>query len=124
MDGFVHRHDSFSFLGAGAGQPLLNGMQFLNFYKVVSGLTDRLHAAGLLSALFHKAARGFREMSAVFDRVMLYRFADNYEGRGRGHVGGQSRAPADSPLALVPRERYSQQARSSINSTPFATLWM
>lgn len=56
LDGFVHRHDGFSFLELEPAT-LANGARFLNFYKIVSGLTDRLHAAGSLYALFHEAAR-------------------------------------------------------------------
>lgn len=118
LDGFVHRHDGFSFLELEPAT-LANGARFLNFYKIVSGLTDRLHAAGSLSALFHEAARGIREMSG-FDRVMLYRFADNYEGE----VISEAKAEhADSFLGLwYPASDIPEQARKLYQLNPIRNI--
>ncbi len=78
LDGFVHRHEGFSFLELEPASLAYNA-RFLEFYKTISKLTSRLHNTPDLPALLDVAAQGIREITG-FERVMIYRFADNFEG--------------------------------------------
>ena len=106
LEGFVHRHDGFSFLEL-EPQPATTA-RFLDFYKTVSRLTTRLHGAPSLSVLLNDAVLGIREMTG-FDRVMIYRFAENHEGNVVAEAKAES---ADSFLGLwYPASDIPEQAR-------------
>jgi two-component system, chemotaxis family, sensor kinase Cph1 len=82
--------------------------RFLDFYKKVSHLTTKLHAAPTLSELLNEAATGVRSMTG-FDRVMIYRFAESHEGE----VVAEARAEdIESFLGLwYPASDIPEQAR-------------
>src|SRR5579862_963690 len=72
LDGVVHRNDGFSFLEL---EPTIAAAHtyFLDFYKAVSRITNRLHSSIDLTALLGEATSGIRQLTG-FDRVMIYRF--------------------------------------------------
>lgn len=78
LDGFVHRYDSFSYLEL-ESTALSEKARSLDFYNRVPSLTNKLHVAPTLSELLNEAVLGVRETTG-FDRVMIYRFAENNEG--------------------------------------------
>jgi chemotaxis family two-component system sensor kinase Cph1 len=107
LDGFVHRYDGLSYLEL---EPVSDseGFRFLDFYKRVSQLTSRLHAAPSLSTLLNQAAEGVRVMTD-FDRVMIYRFAQSQEGE----VVAESKADVMDPFLGIwyPASDIPEQAR-------------
>jgi len=78
LDGFVHRHDGFSYLEFEPAS-LAEGARFLDFYRKITHLTTALHAASSLPSLLSEATGGISAMTG-FDRVMIYRFAESGEG--------------------------------------------
>lgn len=106
LEGFIHCHDGFAFLEL---EPqAVTAPRFLDFYKTVSKLTSRLHAASTLAGLLNDAARGIREMTG-FDRVMIYRFAESHEG----NVVAEAKAEAVDPFLDLwfPASDIPEQAR-------------
>ncbi len=78
LDGFVHRHDGFAFLELEPAT-LAAHTRFLDFYRKVSALTTTLHESPTLPTLLNDAVVAIRELTG-YDRVMIYRFSENFEG--------------------------------------------
>jgi chemotaxis family two-component system sensor kinase Cph1 len=107
LDGFVHRHDGFSYIELEAAS-LTAGARFLDFYRKVSHLTSKLHAADSLDETLQQSTEGIRLMTG-FDRVMIYRFAESNEGEV---VAETRREGIDSFLGLwYPASDIPEQAR-------------
>jgi light-regulated signal transduction histidine kinase (bacteriophytochrome) len=107
LDGFVHRHDGFSYIELEAAS-LTAGARFLDFYKKVSQLTSKLHEADSLKSLLHESTKGIRSMTG-FDRVMIYRFAESNEGEVVAETTAEG---IDSFLGLwYPASDIPEQAR-------------
>ena len=79
LDAIVHRFDGFSFLELELSVPVGRDV-FLNFYKNVSRATSSMQAAKTLSDLLTHAAKAIRSVTG-FDRVMVYRFAETFDGQ-------------------------------------------
>lgn len=123
LEGILHQHDGFAILEFEPAMSSEGSANFLNFYKTVSKTTGRLQSAPDLQALVDEAAAGVRQMTG-FDRVMIYRFADN----GEGEVIAESKAETVDPyLGLrYPASDIPEQARrlytiSSIRCIPTVT---
>ena len=118
LDGFVHRHDGFSFLEIESAAVATNA-RFLDFYKVTSRLSSRLHATPDLQSLLDEAARGIREITG-FERVMIYRFSESFEGE----VIAEARADhADSFQGLwFPASDIPEQARRLYVLNPIRSI--
>lgn len=118
LDGFVHRNDGFSFLELEPAS-LAYSARFLEFYKLISRLTSKMHTAANLIELLTEAARGIRTMSG-FDRVMIYRFAENYEGE----VVAEDKAEGVEPyLGLwFPASDIPEQARRLYTLNPVRAI--
>ncbi|SEB45445.1 GAF domain-containing protein [Terriglobus roseus] len=107
FDGFVHRHDGFSYLELEAAS-LTAGARFLDFYKRVSHLTSKLHATSSLAEMLRESTQGIRSMTG-FDRVMIYRFAESNEGEVVAETVAEG---VDSFLGLwYPASDIPEQAR-------------
>lgn len=118
LDGFVHRHEGFSFLELEPASLAYNA-RFLEFYKTISKLTSTLHNTSNLPTLLDQAARGVREMTG-FERVMIYRFADNFEGEVIAEARGDS---FDSFLGLwFPASDIPEQARRLYALNPIRAI--
>lgn len=118
LDGFVHRHDGFSYLELEPAT-LAAGAKFLDFYRLVSRLTSRLHSAGSLPDLLREAASGVREMTG-FDRVMIYRFAESHEGEVLAEAKAEN---VDSYLGLwYPASDIPEQARRLYALNPIRNI--
>ena len=107
LDGFVHRHEGFSFLEL-EGASLAYNARFLEFYKAISKLSSRLHGTATLKDLLDEAALGIRSLTG-FDRVMIYRFAENFDGEVVAEAKGEL---GESFLGLwFPASDIPEQAR-------------
>jgi chemotaxis family two-component system sensor kinase Cph1 len=118
LDGFVHRHDGLSYLELEPAS-MATRANFLEFYKLVAKLTDRLYAATPLAALLDGAVTGIREMTG-FDRVVIYRFADSHEGE----VIAEARVEeVDSYIGLwYPASDIPEQARRLYTLNPIRNV--
>ena len=118
LDGFVHRHDGFSFLELEPAS-LSDQARFLDFYKSISRLATRLHTTEELKSLLNEAAEGIREVTG-FERVMIYRFADNFEGQVVAEAKGDF---YDSFLGLwFPASDIPEQARQLYVVNPIRAI--
>ena len=118
LDGFVHHNDGFSFLELEPASLEYNA-QFLEFYKLISKLTSNLHNTSTLAALLEEAARGVRAMTR-FERVMIYRFADNFEGEVLAEARGEQYGPF---LGLwFPASDIPEQARNLYVHNPIRAI--
>ena len=118
LDGFVHRHDELSYLEVEPGS-LENGPSFLNFYKTVSKLTSPSSRSFVSNGLVQRGCRRHSEMTG-FDRVIVYRFADNHDGE----VVSESKAQGvDSFLGLwYPASDIPAQARQLYVLNPIRNI--
>ena len=107
LDGFVHRHEGFSFLELEEASLSYNA-RFLEFYRAISKLSSRLHGTTTLKDLLDEAALGIRSLTG-FDRVMIYRFAENFDGEVVAEAKGEL---GESFLGLwFPASDIPEQAR-------------
>jgi chemotaxis family two-component system sensor kinase Cph1 len=118
LDGFVHRHNGLSFLELEPASVAYSS-RFLEFYKTISKLTTRLHTTPTLSSLLENAATGIREMTG-FDRIMIYRFADNFEGE----VVAEAKSPEVDPFLGLwfPASDIPEQARRLYVANPIRAI--
>jgi chemotaxis family two-component system sensor kinase Cph1 len=118
LDGFVHHHGGFSFLELEPAAVAYNA-RFLEFYKTISRITTRLHTAPTLPALLDIAAAGIREMTG-FDRVLIYRFAENFEGE----VVAEAKATGLDPFLGLwfPASDIPEQARRLYTLNPVRSI--
>jgi chemotaxis family two-component system sensor kinase Cph1 len=79
LDAIVHRFDGFSFLELEISVPVGRDV-FVNFYKNVSRATATMQGAKTLGDLLPLAAKSIRTLTG-FDRVMIYRFAETFDGQ-------------------------------------------
>ncbi len=118
LDGFVHRHAGCSFLELEPSAFSQNA-RFLQFYKTITKLATQLHESPSMSNLLQVAAVGIREITG-YDRVMVYRFAESYEGE----VVAEARADEVEPFfgLWFPASDIPEQARKMYVTNPVRVI--
>ncbi len=118
LDGVVHRNDGFSFLEL---EPTIAAAHtyFLDFYKAVSRITNRLHSSKDLTALLDEATSGIRQLIG-FDRVMIYRFSSTQDGQ----VIAEAKRPDLEPFLGLwyPASDIPEQARKLYTLSPIRAI--